>query len=315
METENMNPYKKVSGVIMLETISEYLAISMDKLELLEKITRQNSLLEKQASDLKGALTKVESQKEIIEGQNKILLQDLQKAADFQISLLPDHLPELDNYKFSASFTPSFQLGGDYYDVFMIDERYVGILVADASGHGVSSAMLSAMFKMTLGKYASYDLNPASVFSKLNTDFCQVVQTGDFFSSFYGIIDLHENRFIYSNAAHPKPILYNYDEDKIIEFDSEGFLLGIMDEKITFERKEYIFSGRNRLFIYTDGLHEAINKQKIAYSEEKVKKELKKYARVDAAMFLNNVVKNLKKYTQSQTFDDDLTMVVMDIIL
>ena len=100
---------------------------------MLEKITKQNVLLERQADDLKSALTKVESQKEIIEQQNNTLLQDLKKASDFQISLLPDHLPELENYTFSVSFNPSNQLGGDYYDLFMINERYVGILVADAS--------------------------------------------------------------------------------------------------------------------------------------------------------------------------------------
>lgn len=301
------------SDIFMMETISEYLAISMDKIELLEKITKQNVLLERQADDLKSALTKVESQKEIIEQQNNTLLQDLKKASDFQISLLPDHLPELENYKFSVSFNPSNQLGGDFYDIFMINEQYVGILVADASGHGVSSAMLSAMFKMTLGKYASYDLNPASVFKKLNQDFCQVVQTGDFFSAFYGIIDLRSNKFIYSNAAHPKPLLYNYENKQIIEFDSEGFLLGIMDKGITFEKKEFKFRGKYRLFIYTDGLHEAINKKNKPYSEERVIAHLKKHAGLTPQRYLNSLVKDLKTYTGSTTFDDDLTLVVMDI--
>jgi phosphoserine phosphatase RsbU/P len=301
------------SDIFMLETISEYLAISMDKIELLEKITNQNSLLEKQADDLKSALKKVESQKEIIEVQNKILLQDLKKAADFQITLLPEYLPQRNGYKFSVSFTPSFQLGGDLYDIFEISDRYIGIIVADASGHGVSSAMLSAMFKMTLGKYATSDIDPASVFSKLNSDFCQVVQTGDFFSAFYGVIDLDTNRFIYSNAAHPKPMLYSYETDQIIEFDSEGFLLGITNKGISFEKKEYRLTGKYRLLIYTDGLHEAINKKEVAYGEERVRKELKKYASSDARKYLDCVVKNLKRYTQSKTFDDDLTMVVMDI--
>ena len=278
--------------IFMMETISEYLAISLDKLELMEKITTQNYL---------------------IENQNKTLLKDLKKAGDFQKSLLPEYLPVLENYKFAVSFSPSNQLGGDYYDIFQINEQFVGILVSDASGHGVASAMLSAMFKMTLEKYSSTDLDPANVFKKINHDFCQVVQTGDFFTSFYGIVDLYTGKFIYSNAAHPLPLLYNYESREIIELDSEGFLLGIMDDGITYEKKEFEFKGKYRLFIFTDGLHEEVNNKNEQYGELRVKENLVKYAGHDQQKFLDSVVSDLKKFTGTDTFEDDLTMVVMDI--
>ncbi|MCB0282342.1 MAG: SpoIIE family protein phosphatase [Calditrichaeota bacterium] len=301
--------------IFMMETIAEYVAISLDKIELLEKITKQNHLLEKQAIDLKDALSKVETQKEIIEEQNKTLIKDLRKAGDFQKSLLPDVLPEHPAYKFSVSFTPSNQLGGDYYDVFQINERYTGIVVTDASGHGVSSAMLSAMFKMTFGKYMESDLDPASVFSKINQDFCQVLQMGDFFTAFYGIVDVVENKFIYSNAGHPMPILYKYSNEEIVEFDSEGFLLGVMDSGITYERKSYNFLDKSRLFIFTDGLSETINEEKVQYGEERIKQIIKKNASKDPQKFLNSLLSDLKKYTKSDTFNDDLTLLVMDINL
>ena len=278
--------------IFMMETISEYLAISLDKLELMEKITTQNYLIEK---------------------QNKTLLKDLKKAGDFQKSLLPEYLPVLENYKFAVSFSPSNQLGGDYYDIFQINEQFVGILVSDASGHGVASAMLSAMFKMTLEKYSSTDLDPANVFKKINHDFCQVVQTGDFFTSFYGIVDLYTGKFIYSNAAHPLPLLYNYESREIIELDSEGFLLGIMDDGITYEKKEFEFKGKYRLFIFTDGLHEEVNNKNEQYGELRVKENLVKYAGFGQQKFLDSVVSDLKKFTGTDTFEDDLTMVVMDI--
>ncbi|KAA3617170.1 MAG: response regulator [Calditrichaeota bacterium] len=278
--------------IFMMETIAEYLAISLDKLELVEKITTQNHLIEQ---------------------QNKTLLKDLKKAGDFQKSLLPEHLPVLEDYKFAVSFSPSNQLGGDYYDVFQISERFVGVLVSDASGHGVASAMLSAMFKMTLEKYSSLDIDPASVFKKINYDFCQVVQTGDFFTSFYGIVDLQTNKFIYSNAAHPLPLLYNYETREISELDSEGFLLGIMDDGITYESKELEFKGKSRLFIFTDGLHEEVNKKNEQYGEERVKENLIKYSDLDKQEFLDNIVTDLKQFTGRDTFEDDLTLLVMDI--
>jgi len=300
------------ADIFMLEAIAEYLAIAFERIELMEQITSQNQLLEKQASELKEALTNIESQQEIIVKQNEKMIQDLKKAGDFQKSLLPSRLPEHKNYRFSASFSPSSQLGGDYYDVFPIDERYIGVMVADASGHGVASAMLSAMFKMTLGKYAPTDLDPASVFSKLNKDFCNVLQMGDFFTAFYAIIDTRTKRLIYSNAAHPLPLLYHYDSDEVISLDSEGFLLGVMDT-ITYEKKQFEFSGRYRLLIYTDGLPEAIDKKERQYGEEKVKENLKKYAAQKPRDYLGFIVEDLKKYTGSDSFEDDLTLVVMDI--
>ncbi len=304
-----------VSDIFMLETIAEYLAISIDKIELLAKITKQNMMLEKQAKDLKMAFKKVESQKDIIEEQNKNLLSDLVKAGEFQNSLLPEYLPQIEKYKFAVSFSPSSQLGGDFYDVFMINERFVGILVTDASGHGVSSAMLSAMFKMTLSKYSSFDMNPGSVFKKLNQDFCHVLQTGDFFTSFYGIVDLHKNKFIYSNAAHPKPLLYSYKNSKIIEFDSEGFLLGAVDNGITYETKEFDFNEKCRLLIYTDGLNEEINKKNEAFGEARIKRSLKKHALTDQNDFLKALTAELKKFSGKTIFSDDLTLLTMDVFV
>lgn len=301
------------SDIFMMETIAEYLAISIDKIELLEKITKQNRLLEKQAKDLKKAFNKVESQKEIIEEHNKNLLNDIIKAGEFQKTLLPEYLPQIEKYDFAVSFTPSSQLGGDFYDIFMINERFVGILVSDASGHGVSSAMLSAMFKMTLSKYSAFDLNPGSVFKKLNQDFCQVLQTGDFFTSFYGIIDLHKNKFIYSNAAHPKPLLYSYKTGDVIEIDSEGFLLGVTDNGISYETKDFEFKGKYRLLIYTDGLNEEVNKKNEFFGEARIKNSLIKHASKAQDKFLKFIIAELKKFSGKTVFSDDLTLLTMDI--
>ncbi len=301
------------SDMFMLETIAEYLGIAMERIELLEKITNQNELLEKQANDLRKALHKVESQKNVIEDQNEKLITDLKKAGEFQKSLLPVSLPEIEHVKFAAAYAPSSQLGGDIYDIFKINDDLTGLIVADASGHGVAAAMLSAMFKMTLQKYASGTLNPAQVFALLNKDFCKVLQMGEFFTAFYAVYDRKTRRLIYSNAAHPRPLLYNYDTSKIIELDTDGFLLGVMEDGITYEKKEIELNGHFRLLVYTDGVNEVIDKDDEQYGTERITEQLIARASEPPQSYLQNILDDLVKYTGSEAFEDDVTLVAMDL--
>ncbi len=300
------------SDRFMLEAIAEFLGISTERIRLLNKITHQNHLLEEQAKDLRAALRKVESQKEIIEKQNTRLIQDLRKAGDFQKSLLPDSLPQFDNIHFATSYIPSSQLGGDLYDIFNIDEDLVGIILADASGHGVAAAMLSAMFKMTLQKYAAEIVDPSQVMTRLNSDFCQVLQMGEFFTAFYAILNRRTGRFIYSNAAHPRPLLFNYEDGSMLELDTEGFLLGVMEEGIGYEQKELQLNGKIRLMIYTDGVNEATNAKEKQYGDDRVRMRLMEHAGAKPEDFLESIQKDLIKYTGSDTFEDDISILVMD---
>ncbi len=303
------------SDRFMLETISEFLGISAERIHLLDKITQQNRLLEKQAEDLRTALRKVKTQNKTIENQNKRLIQDLRKAGEFQKSLLPEKLPQYDNVRFAASYLPSSQLGGDIYDIFDIDEELVGIILADASGHGVTAAMLSAMFKMTLQKYAVEILDPAQVMAKLNGDFCQVLQMGEFFTAFYAILNRRTGQFIYSNAAHPRPLLYDYTTGAVTELDTEGFLLGVMDDGITYEQKKITLTANSRLVIYTDGINEAADKTGKMYGDERVRVRLLERAAEKPEEFLSALQADLKKHTGSDIFEDDVTVIVMDFIL
>ena len=300
------------SDRFMMETISEFMGISAERIHLLDKITQQNRLLEKQADDLRSALRKVKSQNKTIESQNKRLIQDLRKAGEFQKSLLPEQLPQYENVSFAASYLPSSQLGGDIYDIFDIDEDLVGIILADASGHGVAAAMLSAMFKMTLQKYAVEILDPAQVMTKLNSDFCQVLQMGEFFTAFYAILDRKTGQFVFSNAAHPRPLLYNYASGTITELDTEGFLLGVMEENITYEQEKIILSDNSRLVIYTDGVNEAANKKGKMYGDDRVRVRLLERAAEKPEAYLNALQADLKKHTGSDIFEDDVTVIVMD---
>ena len=300
------------SDRFMLEAIVEFLGISAERIEMLNHIKGQNKLLEQRAEELHNALGQVESQKMIIEEQNQRLLKDLKKAGDFQQSLLPEHLPQIEEVGFSAIYIPSSQLGGDYYDIFRIDDRNIGILLADASGHGVAAAMMTAMFKMTFQKYVTDVLSPAEVFAKLNTDFCKVFQMGEFFTAFYAVYDRMEKKLTYANAAHPKPILALKNKTELQELDTNGFLLGVMDMGIEYEQKELYLNEPARLMIFTDGVNEAANAKGKQYGIDRVKKQMVKNLHRTKDEFMNRLQKALYRFTKAETFEDDVSIIVAD---
>ncbi len=296
----------------MLEAIAEYLGIGKERIELMDRIKRQNIQLEKQAKELKAALTKVEKQKKIIEDQHKRLITDLQKAGEFQRSLLPEVLPDVKELRFATLYLPSSQLGGDFYDIFELSDRYLVIVLADASGHGVAAAMLSAMFKITLYKYLDEIINPARVLEKMNSDFCRVLQMGEFFSTFLAVFDKQENIFRYANAGHPRPLLYAYQSKDIIELDTNGFLLGIIDEGTEYEQKELLMDQPYRLMIYTDGINEAVNEDEEQFGVDRIKFLISEYASLEPDEFVNRLQKRLVDFTGSTNFEDDVTIIVAD---
>ncbi len=296
----------------MLEAIAEYLGIAKDRIELMDRIKEQNIQLEKQADELRKALNKVEKQKQIIEDQHKKLITDLQKAADFQKSLLPESIPRFEDLQLETLYLPSSQLGGDFYDIMDLDDRYAALIIADASGHGVAAAMLSAMFKMTLHKYSAEILNPALVLEKMNKDFCSVLQTGEFFSAFLAVLDRQENVLRFANAGHPRPLLYDYKSGEINELDTEGVLLGIVDLGVGFTQKEIKLNGKCRLFIYTDGLNEAVNEKEEQFGMQRLKELLVENANNSTEVLIENTRKSLYNYTGSNDFADDVTILVMD---
>ncbi len=298
----------------MIEAVAEYLGIAKERIALMDQIKMQNVKLEQQAQRIRRTLKKVEKQKKIIEQQHKKLITDLQKASEFQKSLLPETLPKMEDVYLSSYYLPSSQLGGDFYDVINIEDRFLVLIIADASGHGVAAAMLSAMFKMILHKHLTEILNPATVLKKMNADFCSVLQTGEFFSAFIAILDREKNLLKFANAGHPRPLFFDYSTNTVKELDSNGFLLGILAEGVQFEQKEIPLNGKFRLLMFTDGLHEAVNSKDEQFGVERLKTLVIENAQNNAENFIENIKKNLYNYTGSKEFVDDVTLIVMDKI-
>lgn len=217
--------------------------------------------------------TQVKQLQEKILKQNAILRDDLKMARRLQCSMLPKNFTE-DRVSFSYIYNSCEALGGDFLDIFKIDEKHLGIYIADVSGHGVPASMLTVFLRSTLSKKT---LSPADALNALFAEFNNSNLGDDLYITvFYAILNLEDKTMVYSNAGHNAcPVIFRSKDKSSFELirhpgipisrwvDSPGYRDGFTG----------LESG-DRLFFYTDGIMEMRNPQKEQFGEDRLLKLL-----------------------------------------
>ena len=263
------------------------------------------------------------------ERQNELMDQDLQQAEVIQRSLLPRHPPKVPGYTLSALYVPGKNVGGDLYDVFRIDDQHFGLVVADATGHGVSAAMLSVLFKNRLdlveadesvfhsdsntepltdevsATRSTYSAIP--VFERVNDELVSdVIGSNMFVTAVCCILDTQQSKLTIANAGHP-PVLYIQASGEVDLIKSPGPALGLYPDAVFAERTLTLSDGDNVL-LYTDGLFsldedEAIRMDTIATELQRLKGH---------DNILNALIGELQNGAMTEE-QDDITMLMIDV--
>jgi phosphoserine phosphatase RsbU/P len=182
---------------------------------------------------------------------------DLALARRLQASFLPQSLPEVGPVRFAVSYRPCGQVGGDFYDVFRLDERHVGFYVADAKGHGVPASLLTVFLKKVVQpkevRGSTYRLvPPGEVLARVNRELiAQGLADLPFITMVYGLLDCGDGRLQFARAAHPHPV-YLPRAGHPQQWEAEGALLGIFEAE--FPVQERRLTPGDKLLLYTDGV-------------------------------------------------------------
>jgi sigma-B regulation protein RsbU (phosphoserine phosphatase) len=185
---------------------------------------------------------------------------ELAVATSIQSSMLPCIFPpfpgrfEFDIY---ATMIPAKEVGGDFYDFFLINKDTLCIVVADVSGKGIPAALYMVITKTLLKNNAQAGMKPADVFEKVNNLLCENNEADMFVTSFMGYLDIPSGRFTFVNAGHNPPLIKQGDSFRPLEV-KPGFILAGM-ENTKFTEDEVTLSSGDALFLYTDGAVEAVN--------------------------------------------------------
>ncbi len=237
---------------------------------------------------------------------------ELDLAAEFQNTFLPkkQSLNEFSGIKSDYIFIPLIKVSGDFIDISKLDDGMYGYFISDISGHGVAAALISSMLKVFFSLYAKDVLSPQLLFNMLNNEFYQYLNSGEYFTSFYGIYFEEEKKFVYTNANHPPPLLLKANSDEIIELNTEGFFIGIF-ENSEFEEQEVILDIGDRVLFYTDGIIEAKDINKNEFGFDRVIEICKKNKNNDISTMISEIKE--KVFGFAQKIEDDISIAIFEV--
>ena len=241
---------------------------------------------------------------------------ELNVATNIQISMLPRNFNfNRDDFEIYATMHAAKEVGGDFYDFYLLDENHLMITIADVSGKGVPAALFMANSKTILKNFAMTMTNPddlSAVMKLANDQLCQGNDEMMFVTVFMGLLDLTTGRFIYVNGGHNPPLVYHKSTDQFEYMDvKQNIVLAMMDE-MDFEQQEIKLESGDILYLYTDGVTEAMDINNNQYGEERLSNCLNKVDKnADLPTILKNVRDDLSDHVGEADQSDDITMLAV----
>ncbi|MCR9141337.1 MAG: SpoIIE family protein phosphatase [bacterium] len=277
----------------------DYIAKPFDRREL---IARVDSLL------------RISRYRRLLAQRNQQIESELDMARALQQKLLPDRTPEIPGMQIHARYIPMDKIGGDFYDFVVHDtgeERFLGVLLADVTGHGIPGAFFSAVAKMAFHYNQAFREDGPSLLGTINKAVLQYSVMGMFLTGLYICFYPDRRLLKYTLAGQCRPLLHRRSTGEMIELVGRGFPIGIKDE-LDIEEREVALQSGDRILIYTDGLTE-INDDLDLFGDEGLKEFMLEHAEDTAPALIDALLDHLRMLGERDTFTDDLTALVFDI--
>ena len=273
--------------------------------------------LEQLAASFNGMTDELERYEKEIAGtarETSRLEAELAAAAHIQASLLPLPLPPRKEFCMGAAMYPAKEVGGDFYDFFYVDEKRLALIIADVSDKGVSAALFMAAAKTVLKNSILSGAGGgtlAEAVALANDQLSAENEEGLFVTVFAGLLHLGTGNFEYVNGGHKPPLLLQGDTLSYLPLTKKSTVLGMM-EGLPFEEKSICLGKGDRLFLYTDGVTEAMDEKGQMFTKERLEKKLSLLSsRAEPGEVLENVLLEVKRHAGAAEQSDDITMLAL----
>ena len=238
---------------------------------------------------------------------------ELDIATHIQSSMLPcifPAFPDRKEFDVYASMNPAKEVGGDFYDFFMVDDRHLAIVMADVSGKGVPAALFMVIGKTLIKDHTQPEISLGVVFSDVNNLLCASNSEGMFITAFEGVLDLVTGEFRYVNAGHEVPFLYREGSFQAYKI-KPGFVLAGM-EGIRYSEGVLTLEPGDKIFQYTDGVTEATNGHNELYRMERLDAVLNRNSERTPDEIINSVKEDIDRFVGDAPQFDDITMLCLE---
>lgn len=235
---------------------------------------------------------------------------ELNLASSIQTGMLPSifpPFPERHEFDIYASMTPAKEVGGDFYDFFMIDQNHLALVMADVSGKGVPAALFMMIAKTLLKTQSQNGHSPSEVLQKVNNQLCENNPGEMFVSVWFGIYEISTGKLVAANAGHEYPAVRKGDGNFELLKDRHGFVLAGM-ENSRYKEYEIQLDVGDSIFVYTDGIPEATNANVEQFGADRMLAVLNKDRNCSARDLLTNVHDALIQFVDGAEQFDDVTM-------
>jgi len=262
-------------------------------------------------SILAGQSGQVVENARLHEEEKKLLKmqQEVKLAYEIQTNLLPGAAPPIDHYDLAGMSVPAQSVGGDYFDYIPVDEGKIAICLGDVSGKGLGAALLMSNVQATLRGQAQFGASVHETIEHSNQLLTQSIRRGSFVTLFYGILNPADNVFCYANAGHNRPYIRRAD-GSLETLMLGGLVLGFLGTQ-HYAQREFTFNPGDMLFIFSDGVTEAMNPDRAQFEEEKLEKMLIEAGDTSCQEIINRVHEAVRTHAAGAEQNDDITMVAI----
>lgn len=236
---------------------------------------------------------------------------ELSLATRIQLSALPKEFPKREKFHVYASMTPAKEVGGDFYDFFMMDEDHLGLVIADASGKGVPAALFMMVSSALIRNAAVGEYSPAKVLTTVNHQLCTRNPEEMFVTVWMGVLEVSTGRLTAANAGHEYPILKRPGMSFELFKDRHGLVLGAMDG-VRYREYEIQMEPGTKLFVYTDGLSEATNGSTVQFGTDRTIDVLRGREDGSPEELVRAVLDAVETFVADAPQFDDLTMLCLE---
>ncbi|MDD2318629.1 MAG: SpoIIE family protein phosphatase [Geobacteraceae bacterium] len=238
---------------------------------------------------------------------------ELNIAREIQMNILPRAMPDVSEqagYDLHAQIEPAREVGGDFYDFFPIDDNRLCFVIADVSGKGVPAALFMAMSMTLLKATARQGLSPEKILSRVNEELSRDNDVNMFVTVFCGILDRDTGEVVFANAGHNHPLVMKQSGEVAWLKTVNGLALGVM-EGAAYRRETLTLGQGDTLFLYTDGVTEAMNPGEELFSDERLQLCLQSLAGHTPREINGTVLENVSTFAADAPQSDDITVMTI----